>query len=108
LFGGINLGKKFSDIPKYPAITRDISFIVNENVPVKELLVTVQTKGAPLLDRAEIADYYQGKQIPAGFRGLTISCVYRLGNRTLTEEEVTPAHNDICSLLKERFGIKLR
>jgi len=108
LFGGINLGKKFLDIPKYPAITRDISFTINEDIPVQGLLVAIEAKGAPLLDQVKIVDYYQGKQIPVGFKGLTISCIYRLDSRTLTEEEIAPLHNDICSLLEERFGIKLR
>jgi phenylalanyl-tRNA synthetase beta chain len=108
LFGGINLGKKFLDIPKYPPITRDVSFVVNEDVLAKELLTAIEAKGAPLLKHAKIADYYQGKQIPAGSKGLTISCLYRLDSRTLTEEEITPVHNGICSLLEERFGVKLR
>ncbi|MFH0917937.1 MAG: phenylalanine--tRNA ligase subunit beta [Candidatus Omnitrophota bacterium] len=108
LFAGLNSGKKFLDIPKYPAITRDISFLINENISVKELLVAIETKGAPLLAQVKIVDYYQGKQIPVGFWGLTISCLYRENSRTLTEEEIVPVHNDICSLLEERFGIKLR
>jgi len=108
LLGSISLGKKFLDIPKYPSITRDISLVINEDLPVQELLAAIKVKGAPLLDQVKIVDYYQGKQIPAGFKGLTISCVYRLNNRTLTEEEVSPVHHDICSLLEERFGVKLR
>jgi phenylalanyl-tRNA synthetase beta chain len=108
LFTGINLKKKFLDIPKYPAITRDISFVVNEDIPVQGLLSQIRVAGAPLLRQVKITDYYQGKQIPAGFKGLTISCIYRLESRTLTEEEVAPVHNGICSLLEERFGVKLR
>ena len=108
LFGSINLEKKFLDIPKYPVITRDIRFAVNEDIPVQELLMAIEAKGVPLLSWAKIVDYYQGKQIPVGFKGLTISCRYRLDSRTLTEEEITLVHNDICSLLKEQFGIKLR
>ncbi len=108
LCGCINLEKKFLSIPKYPAITRDISFIIKQDVSVKELLMAIEEKAAPLLRSAKIADYYQGKQIPAGFKGLTVSCVYRLDERTLTEEEVTPMHEAVCSSLRERFGIKLR
>jgi phenylalanyl-tRNA synthetase beta chain len=108
LFAGVNLEKKFLTIPKYPAITRDISLVINEGVPVKELLAAIATKSAPLLNQVKIADYYQGKQIPVGWRGLTISCIYRSDSRTLTEEEVAPVHNNICSLLEERFGVKLR
>jgi len=104
----VNLDKKFTGIPKYPAITRDISFIINEEVSVKDLLGLITASGAPLLSLAKVVDYYQGKQIPSGFRGLTISCIYRVSDRTLTEEEIAPLHNSICSLLEERFGIKLR
>lgn len=100
--------RKFSGIPKYPAVTRDLSFIVKEGVSIKEIIGVVKEKGAPLLSEAGVADYYQGKQIPAGFRGLTISCVYRSDDRTLTEEEVSPLHKTICGCLETRFGIKFR
>ncbi|MDD5119770.1 MAG: phenylalanine--tRNA ligase subunit beta [Candidatus Omnitrophica bacterium] len=108
LFGCIGFEKKFASLPKYPAITRDISFVIKQDIAVRDLLIAIEEKGAPLLRSAKIADYYQGKQIPAGFIGLTVSCVYRLDERTLTEEEVNPLHNTVCSLLEERFGIKLR
>jgi phenylalanyl-tRNA synthetase beta chain len=108
LFGQIDLSRKFTGIPKYPAITRDISFLIQDELSVKELLMAIEVTGAPLLRQAKVVDYYQGKQIPAGFKGLTVSCVYRLDDRTLTEEEVSPLHQSICSLLQERFSIKLR
>jgi phenylalanyl-tRNA synthetase beta chain len=108
LFGQINLSRKFTGIPKYPAITRDISFLIKDDLSVKDLLLAIEATGAPLLRQAKVVDYYQGKQIPAGFKGLTISCLYRVEDRTLTEEEVASRHQAICSLLQERFGIKLR
>ncbi|MDD5108340.1 MAG: phenylalanine--tRNA ligase subunit beta [Candidatus Omnitrophica bacterium] len=108
LLSHINLDKKFSNIAKFPPITRDISFVVKNEVPVKDLISAIEAKGASLLRQARVVDYYRGKQIPEGFTGLTISCVYRLDERTLTEEEIYPLHNEICFLLKERFGIRLR
>ncbi len=104
----MNLSTRFREIPKYPSIIRDISFVMPEDFSVSEMLAAIRSGGQPLLSLAKIVDYYQGKQIPSGFRGLTVSCIYRQGNRTLTEEEVTPVHNGICSLLTEKFGIKLR
>jgi len=108
LFEYIKSGKRFSGIPKFPAITRDISFLIKDEMSIKDLLAEVEKKGAPLLRQVKVVDYYQGKQIPEGFKGLTVSCVYRLDERTLTEEEITPIHNEIYSLLKERFEVKLR
>lgn len=108
ILGNINLEKKFKSLAKYPAITRDLSLVIKDDLPIKELIALIKEKGAPLLRENKVVDYYQGKQIPFGFKGITVSCVYRADDRTLTEEEVSPVHNTICSLLEERFGIKLR
>jgi phenylalanyl-tRNA synthetase beta chain len=108
LLAHINPERKFASIPKYPAITRGISFVIKEDVSVKDLLMAIEEKGGVLLSLAKVVDYYQGRQIPAGFKGLTISCVYRASERTLTEEEVTPLHDSVRAWLEERFGIRLR
>lgn len=108
LSGHLNLEKKFSNIPRFPAIARDISFVIKDEVSVKALLSAIEAKGAPLLRQARVMDYYQGRQIPQGFKGLTVSCIYRLDERTLTEEEINPLQEQICSLLKEHFGVTLR
>lgn len=108
LLGNINLEKKFKGLAKYPAITRDLSLVIKNDLSIQELLALIKEKGAPLLRESKVVDYYQGKQIPFGFKGITVSCIYRADDRTLTEEEVSPVHNAICSLLEERFGIKLR
>ncbi|MFA6130340.1 MAG: phenylalanine--tRNA ligase subunit beta [Candidatus Omnitrophota bacterium] len=108
IYSFINLGKQFLDLPRYPAITRDISFVVKGGISIKDLLAAITAKGLPLLRLVEVVDYYQGKQIPEGCKGFTVSCVYRADDRTLTEEEISLLHNSICSLLEERFSIKLR
>lgn len=108
LISQMSLSKKFINIPKFPAITRDISFVMKNDISVKALLAAIKENGGPLLSQVRVSDYYQGKQIPQGSKGLTISCVYRLDERTLTEEEIAPLHSQICVLLKEQFAINLR
>lgn len=103
-----SLNKKYALLPKYPGIVRDISFILKEEQSVKKLLSILLEKGRPLLRDLLITDYYKGKQIPSGYRGLTLSCTYGSNERTLTEEEVAPIHNLICSTLIESFGAKIR
>jgi phenylalanyl-tRNA synthetase beta chain len=104
----IPLEKKIVPLPRYPGITRDISFILKEDICVKNLLRSLEEKPLPLLQSVKITDYYKGKQIPAGYRGLTISCFYCSSERTLTEEEIQPLHNQICEILNRDFGVKMR
>lgn len=108
LCASARLEKKFIHLPKYPAINRDISFTLREDISLKDLLGAMQEKGGPLLSELKIVDYYRGKQIPLGYRGLTISCLYRSDERTLTEAEINPLHTLICGMLSERFGVKMR
>jgi phenylalanyl-tRNA synthetase beta chain len=102
------LGKHFVALPKYPGISRDISFVIAKEIPLARIYAAIQEKAGPLLRQAKVVDYYYGQQIPAGWRGLTISCFYRADQRTLTEEEINPLHQALCALLTERFGVKLR
>jgi phenylalanyl-tRNA synthetase beta chain len=104
----INLKKKFLPLPLYPSISRDISFIIKENIKTDDILQAIRQKGGPLLKESRIVDYYKGKQIPSGFRGLTVSCLYRSEERTLTEAEINPTHSLICAQLADKFGAKIR
>ncbi len=102
------LDKKYTPAPKYPGITRDISFILKTENSVKEMLNVLREKGRPLLRSLKIVNYYKGKQIPVGYRGLTLSCLYGSNERTLTEKEVQPIHNLICLALTGEFGANIR
>lgn len=108
IFAASCLEKTFFALPRYPGVTRDISFIIKESISVREMLGSIKDKGGSLLKEAKVADYYKGKQIPAGFRALTISCLYRCDERTLTEAEVNPLHTVVSNALTERFGAKIR
>jgi len=107
-FASSRLDKKFIQPPRYPGINRDVSFVLKEEISIKEILDSIKERGGQLLRDVNIVDYYKGEQIPSGFRGLTISCFYCSDERTLTETEINPAHNLICGLLTERFGAKMR
>lgn len=108
LFSYADLTKKFTPLPVYPAISRDISFILEEGVAVEEVIKSIKDKTGPLLFQVDIADYYKGKQIKSGFKGLTISCIYRSDQRTLTEAQINPVHAGIIGMLKEEFQAQIR
>ena len=108
LFLHIDLDKKFEPLPRYPAVTRDISFIMKEDISTGSLINSMHEKGGALLRTLEVVEYYRGKQIPPGFRGLTLSCLYRSDGRTLTESEVNPVHAEVLGMLTSRFGVKTR
>lgn len=108
LFSYADLKKKFVRIPLYPGILRDISIIVKEDIKVEDILSTIKEKGTDLLREVKVVDYYRGKQIPVGFRGLTISCLYRSDERTLTDAEINPIHSLSWEALVSKFSAAIR
>jgi len=108
VFPYVNLGKVFTPLPVYPGISRDISLILKDEVKIEDVFKATREKGEPLLRQVNVVDYYKGKQIPAGFKGLTISCIYRSDERTLTETEINPVHALVVGVLIDRFGARIR
>ncbi len=103
-----SLEEKYVKPPLYPGITRDISLLVKEQISVADLLRAIKQAASSLLAEAEVVDYYKGKQIPDGLRSITISCLYRSAERTLTESEVNPLHNRACEMLVSSFSAQIR
>ncbi|MCU0651390.1 MAG: phenylalanine--tRNA ligase subunit beta [Candidatus Omnitrophica bacterium] len=108
IFPLVNLHKKFISLPTYPGITRDISLLLKNGIKIEDVLCAIRKQAEPLLKEAAVVDFYKGKQIPSGHKGLTISCLYRSDTRTLTEEEVNPLHAAILAVLQEKFNAQLR
>ncbi len=104
----ISLDSIYIPIPKYPNIVRDISFVIKKENSLEKVTALLKEKGLPLLKDLKVKDYYQGKQIPEGYRGLTVSCIYGSSERTLVEEEIAPLDSLIRETLINTFGAKIR
>jgi phenylalanyl-tRNA synthetase beta chain len=108
VFAYADLTRRFAPLPVYPAISRDVSFILKEELAIEEVIKSIRDKAGPLLRQVKIADFYKGKQIASGFKGLTLSCIYRSDQRTLTEIEINPVHSGIVEVLREKFQAQIR
>ncbi len=64
--------------------------------------------GGALLQGVELFDEYQGENVAEEQRSLAFSLIYRASDRTLTEVEIEPLHQQIREALVEKFGVTLR
>jgi phenylalanyl-tRNA synthetase beta chain len=103
--------KKFRELDRYPAITRDIAMIVPEKLTHAEILRVIENASEPLLESVQLFDLFEGAErtAPTGSgKSLAYRLTYRAENRTLTNEEVTAAHAKIRERLKRELGVTLR
>jgi phenylalanyl-tRNA synthetase beta chain len=103
--------KKFRELDRYPAITRDVAMIVPEKLTHAEILRAIEKPSEDLLESVQLFDLFTAKQeadsINSG-KSLAYRLTYRAKNRTLTNEEVNAAHAKIRERLKRELGVTLR
>ncbi|MBD6619263.1 phenylalanine--tRNA ligase subunit beta [Komarekiella sp. 'clone 1'] len=98
----------FHPYSTYPASDRDIAFFATVKVSVAEIEKVISNAGKGLLESVELFDEYRGENVPQGQRSLAFRLIYRASDRTLTEAEVEPVHNQVREALVEKFGVNLR
>ena len=98
---------KFSALPKYQAVDRDLAVIVREDVPVGNLIRTAQ-KASALCTHAELFDIYRGEQIRSGHKSVALSFRLSAPDKTLNDDDITLAMQQILSALQTEYDAKLR
>ncbi len=100
--------KRFRELPKYPAIVRDIALSLPEKITSEELVQTIYSLGGELVEEVKFFDLDRGTQIPSGHKGLAYSISYRAENRTLKDEEIKRLHQRISLGLEKRLKARIR
>ncbi|PPI86809.1 phenylalanine--tRNA ligase subunit beta [Candidatus Pantoea edessiphila] len=99
---------KEREISPFPINRRDISIIVNENIPTGDIITLCKKIGINQLVGINLLDVYRGKGISKGYKSLTISLILQDTKRTLKEEEIAIIVNKYIMALKKRFQVTLR
>ena len=99
---------KVKQLPKFPAIKRDLSLILNEDVVWADIESAVHKKAPAELEELQFVDIFRGKSIPQGKKSVTLSLWFRDADGTLTHEAVDRFQADILKSLTESIGAELR
>lgn len=108
VYSQANLVKKFQNIVEYPVMTRDVSLAVAKSVLFTEIQETVFQAGEDIFKEIIFKEEYLGEKIEEGCRGLVFSLIYQSDHRTLTEEEVSAAHQKILTALVKEHNVTIR
>ena len=109
LFSTLQRGAiKVKPIPRFPAIERDLSIVVDEAISWSNIIELVNKKAPGELEEIQFVDIYRGKGIPAGKKSVTLSLLFRDEDGTLTHETVDGFEADIVKSLTKFVGAQLR
>lgn len=98
----------FRPFSPFPPSDRDIAFFVQQNISVAEIQRSIEHTAGDILESVTLFDEYKGEGVPEGNRSLAFRLLYRLPDRTLTDEDVNPVQQKIRDMLEEKFSVILR
>ena len=105
----LKLGQKFTEVSKYPSITRDISFVVGKDFVPNNYFDVIRELGGDLVEQVELLDRYEdGKKFGPDRVSYTYRIVYRSNERTLVSSEVDAIQNEIYKQTAEQFKAEVR
>ena len=99
---------EFTPLPKYPAVIRDISILVDWDVKLSEILNVIYESEPKILFDVDLFDVYEGENLPENKKSLSFHLIFQTDDHTLTSEEVGKSLEKIISNLKEKFNAEIR
>ena len=100
--------KKYAEVPKFPAVERDIAVIVDEEIEVGQIEKIIIKKGKKLLEQVQLFDIYRDEKLGQNKKSIAYSLIFRDPKKTLSDEEINTTMDNIIKELDKALNAKLR
>lgn len=108
LFEKRNAAKVYRPLPKFPAITRDFSFVCDEALEVGKIEAVMAKAGGKQVEEIRVFDIYRGPQVGENKKSVSLRMVLRAEDHTLTLEDAEKITKKVLYLLDKELGLSLR
>jgi phenylalanyl-tRNA synthetase beta chain len=98
----------FKPLSKFPGMSRDLALVVTDSTSVADVMSLIREKAGDYLTKLNLFDIYQGKGIDPNRKSLALGLTWQHPSRTLNEEEVNEAVDNILAHLADRIDAQLR
>jgi phenylalanyl-tRNA synthetase beta chain len=100
---GQEVKKVYSEVPRYPAIERDLSLQVPESVHSGTVEQDIQKLGKGMISSIEVFDLFRGGRVPKGHKNLAYRIIYQSLERTLVSDEIQKLHTEIADQIAKKY-----
>ncbi len=98
----------YKPLPKFPATSRDFSFICDEDLEVGTIEEVMAKAAGKLCEDVKLFDIFRGEKIGEGKKSVAFRVILRAPDRTLTVEEADKVSNKILKDLSYKLGLNIR
>jgi phenylalanyl-tRNA synthetase beta chain len=108
LLAGARAVPRLAALPRFPAVRRDVAFVVEESVEFERLRATIERHRPPTLEGVEFVSTYRGKPIEPGKKSVAVAFLFRATDATLTAAQVEPEINAMITAAGAELGATVR
>ena len=101
-------GVLYSEISKYPAVSRDLALLVDEKVEFADIEQIARQTEKKLLKSVELFDVYEGKNLPEGKKSYAVNFILQDETKTLNDKQIEAIMSKLTTNLKNKLGAELR
>lgn len=99
---------RYSELPKFPEVKRDLALLVDENVSYVDLYRSAFRAGKKMLKNVSLFDVYRGDKVPSGKKQYAMSFVLQDLEKTLTDADVEKIMSKLLATFQHEWGATLR
>lgn len=99
---------KYKGVSKYPAILKDVAFIVKKEITSDNIQAVIKKSGGKLLTNIEVFDVYEGENVGVNEKSIAFKLTFQDQNRTLNDEEVMTIFNKIIEDVQKKLSAQVR
>jgi len=98
----------FQSVSRFPSIKRDLSVLVDQDLPIASLLKSLRDEMGSVLVKVELFDVYRGQGVADDAKSISLSLVLQHQDKTMTDEDAEGLMGKALSLLEAKWGATLR
>ncbi|MGG8497460.1 phenylalanine--tRNA ligase subunit beta [Tenacibaculum sp. TC6] len=99
---------KVVDLPKFPAVKRDLALLLDEKVEFKEVYNLAFQAERKLLKEVDLFDVYEGDKLPEGKKSYAVSFVLQDEDKTLEDKQIDKIMQKLQQSFEKNLDAVLR
>ncbi len=99
---------KFSEIPVFPSVERDLAIVIDKEITYDKLESLVKKQAGQLLKDVNIFDIYEDKKIGKGKKSCALSFTFLDKTKTLTDKDIENVMNKLIETFKNELSAEIR
>lgn len=99
---------KFKEIPKFPAVQRDLALVVNKSVSYEQIEKITQLLRISKLTSLNLFDVFESEKLGAGKKSMAVSFIFQDEEKTMTDKDTDAIMAKITAAYEKELQAEIR